>query len=123
MVVDPFKDPIHVNTRCVDGIGIQVSRLHQRLHFGDGDPGSRGHQGVEVSGGLPIDQVAGTVSPMSLDEGEVRLEGKLQDVMFAFNGTGFLALGNHGPVARGREESTDPGSSGADTLGKGSLGT
>ena len=60
---------------------------------------------------------------MGLYEGEVGLEGKLQDVVSASKGTGFLALGNHGTVARGRIEPGDPGPSGADTLGEGSLGT
>src|SRR6185436_12621187 len=56
-----------------------------------------------------------------LHEGEVRLERLLEDVPAPVDLAGLLPLGDHGPVARRREEAADPGPAGADPLGERAL--
>src|SRR4051812_14296156 len=51
-------DALHVDTRGVDVLGLDLPGLDQVLDLGDGDPAAHRGQGVEVAGGLPVDEVA-----------------------------------------------------------------
>src|SRR6478752_5627319 len=109
-----FDDAVDVDPR-----GDHVLRVQSpgRDDFGDLDDGvlrGRGHDGTEVPGGLAVHQVALAVRLEGLDQGDVGVDGGLEDLPLAIEETGFLALGQHGAVAGGGEEPADAGPCRAD---------
>ena len=56
----------------------QGARLVDPVALGDHFVGGHGHQGIEVGGGAPVDQVAVTVRLLGMDQGEVSAQGRLQ---------------------------------------------
>ena len=80
-----------------------------------------GHHGVEVARGAAVDEVALRVAAPGFDEGEVGFEGGLEEVRFAVEVAGLLAVGDDGADAGGGVEGGDACAAGADALGEGAL--
>src|SRR6185295_4604907 len=105
----------------VDLVGIDLSHLHQVLALDDGGLRRHGHEGGEVAGRLAEQAVAPAVRLPGSDDGEVGVEGLLEDVLLALDGPGLLALGDLGADAGGGEEAADAASGGANPLGESAL--
>src|SRR3989454_1361684 len=121
-IVRPPEDPGHVDTRGVHHLRIEVARLDQLLHLGDGDARGGGHHRVEVARRLAVHEVAQAVASVGLDQGEVGQEGRLQNVVTIPEAPGLLAVRDHGAEARRREKSGDARAPRADALREGPLG-
>ena len=122
LAVFPEDEALDVDSGGGDVVGVELAGLDDLFDFGDGDFAGGGHHGVEVAGGLAVDEVAGGVGLPGADEGEVGLEPALHEVGAAVEFAGLLTLGDEGANAGGGEEGGDAGSAGADALGEGSLG-
>ena len=115
------EDVLHEDAGRDDVIGIDGAGLDQLFDLGDRHARGRGHHGVEVSRGAPVDQVAEAVALPGLDEREVRAQRRLEHVALAVDDPGFLALGHDGAVGRRREEAGDARAGGAHPLGERAL--
>src|SRR5690349_3861002 len=62
---------LHVDAGQVHTIGIELPRLHNLFHLGDGDARRRAHHGIEVSRRLAEDQVPPAVGLPGFDERKV----------------------------------------------------
>src|SRR5437899_346057 len=120
-VVGALEDPVHVDRRDVDVIAVELAHLQQVLHLHDGDAGRGAHHRAEVAGGLAEDQVPPLVALPGAHDGEVGLEGLLEDHLLALENARLLALGDLGARAGRREEAAQARPAGADALGEGAL--
>src|SRR5439155_10351459 len=115
------EDPLHEDRRGVNQVGVDLARLDQVLHFGDGDSAGRGHHGVEVPRGLPVDEIAEPVPLPRPDQRVVAADRALHEVAPAIELAQLLPLGHRRADAGGGEEGGDPGAAGPDPLGEGAL--
>src|SRR5436190_5634394 len=80
-------DPVDVEGRRVDMVGIELAGRHQLLHFGDRDAaGGRGHR-VEVARGLAVDEVAQPIALPGRDQSEIADNALLEHVLPAVEAT------------------------------------
>src|SRR5271156_6593292 len=92
LVRAPVDDALHEDAGRMDLIRIELARLDQNLDLRHGDaPGGR-HVGIEVAGGLSIDEIALGIALPSLDERDVGHETRLEHISLAVHHTRFLAL-------------------------------
>src|SRR5947208_59148 len=66
-----YDDPLHVDTRGVHVVGVELTGLHEVLDLGDADPPAHRRQRVEVARGVAIDEVAVPVALPGADQPEV----------------------------------------------------
>src|SRR5512133_577175 len=116
LVALALQQPLHVDARRVHLVRVEVPRLHQVLHLGDGDLRGGGHHGLEVPGGLPVDEVAPGVALPGADQREVGVERELEQVLAAGEGARLLPLRHLRADAGGGVEAADAGAAGADPL-------
>jgi len=64
-------------------VGVEAAHLDDLFDLGDGDAGGGGHHGVEVHGGVAVDEVAEAVALPGLDHGEVAGDGLFEHVVAA----------------------------------------
>src|SRR5579875_1187095 len=112
---------VYIDAWRMDLIRIQGS-FGELLDFGDRAAGSSRHHRVEVAGGFAELEVAEAVGSVGVDQGEVRGERRFEDVGFAVEVAGFLAVGGEGAGLGGGVEGRDAGTAGADAFGEGALG-
>src|SRR5690606_40047600 len=87
------------------------------VDLGDRAPGGGRHDGVEVAGGLAVDEVAPAVGALRLHQREVGMQGVLQHLAATVDRAHLLALGER-RAERGRAvEGADAGAGRADALG------
>src|ERR1700761_9236893 len=89
-----LEDALHVDAGSVDGVGIQFTGLDQVIDLRDGDASGGGDHGIEITRGSPVDQIALAIPLPCLHEGEVRVQGGLQNVFAALEGARLLAFGD-----------------------------
>jgi len=121
LVLGALQNVPHEDARRVYGVGRNLPGLDQVLHLGDRALGRRGHHGIEVARGLPVDEVAEPIATVRAHEREVGFERHLQHVGPAVDDARLLALGDDRVAAGLREEAADAGAAGADALGKRAL--
>src|SRR6476661_1179413 len=108
---------VDVDSGGHDVLGVQAAGGDELGDLDDRVLGGRRHDGAEVAGRLAVDEVALAVGLERLDQRDVGVDGGFEDLPFAVQEAGFLALGQHGAIAGGSEESADAGAGGADPLG------
>src|SRR6476469_1155711 len=116
-----LHNAVDVDAGGHDVFRVQASGGDDPGDLGDGVFRGGGHDGAEVPRGFTVDQVAPAVRREGLDQGDVGVDGGLEHLPLAVQEAGFLAFGEHGAVAGGREETADPGAGGTDPLGEVSL--
>lgn len=92
---------MNVDSREVDLIGLDVSRLDNLLDLSNGDLGCCGHGWVEVSGCVSEDEVSSGVGLVGFDEGVVTSDGGFQGKLSSVEGADFagVALDSNGFVS------------------------
>ncbi len=115
-------EPVDEDAGSVDGVGVQFPHLDDLLHFGDADLAAGGGHGVEVAGGLPVDEVAQAVRLPGLHQGEVREDALLQHALPPVEPPGLLPFSHLRAGARGREEGRNASAAGPHALCQGALG-
>src|SRR6266436_1327958 len=121
VVVGTLEDGVDKDAGGVDLVGRELAEFDELLDFGDYVVGGGGHHGIEVARGLAIGQIAPAVALPGFDEGEIATQGALENIVAAVEFAGFLAFGNHGAVAGGREECGNSGATGANAFGESAL--
>src|SRR5690349_13999768 len=80
LVARTLQHRLHEDAGKVDLVGIDLAYLDEVLALDDGGLGGHAHEGREVAGGLAEDAVAPAVRLPGADDGEVGVEGLLEDV-------------------------------------------
>src|SRR5439155_2216934 len=95
VIVEPFRlhDAVHKNRRSHHTLRINGPDWHEFLDFGDGGVRGHGHDGIEISGGEPVGQVAQFVGFLLFDESVVRMPGHFQNAAFAVESAFLFAIG------------------------------
>ena len=117
----PLDQPLHEDARCVDAVRLERAGVDQLLDLGDGVARRGGHHRIEVARRLAIHEVAGAIALPRLDEREVGMERRLEDVGAAVDDAALLAFGDQRAGAGRREEPADAGAGGAHPLGERAL--
>src|SRR2546426_4029478 len=91
-IVRPPEDSLHVDTRGVNALRVDLTRLHQTLHLRDRQARRRGHDRVEVARRLAVLQIPQAITPIRLDEGEICGERGFQDIVALSEAPGLLPL-------------------------------
>src|SRR5579883_2341447 len=102
-------------------VGFQIADLDKVFDSCDCDASGRGHNRIEISGSLPIDEIAPLVALPCFDECKIGLETTFQDVHPAVEFTCFLALGHNSSITRRRKEPGNTRAPGAHSFGKRAL--
>ncbi len=102
-------------------VGIEPPWFDKLLDFGDGYFGGGCHQGIEVPGGFPVDQVAEPVSAPGLYECEIGGESSFHDICAAIELAHFLPIRYDCADAGRRKECRDACSARADSFGERAL--
>src|SRR5262245_49805470 len=80
LLVLALDDAVDEDAGRVDAVGVERAQGHDLLDLGDADPAAGGGVGVEVAGGLAVDEVPLLVALPGLDDGEVGDDAALEDV-------------------------------------------
>ncbi len=102
-------------------IGIEFPWFDKIFDFGNRDFRGGCHQGIEVSGGFAVDQIAEPVSAPSLYECEIGGESSFHDICAAIELAHFLPIRYDCADASRRKECRDACSSRADSFGERAL--
>src|ERR1700688_4607455 len=78
-----FEDGVYEDAGGVDLIRWEFPEFPKFFDFGDYVVGGGGHHGIEVAGGLAVDEIAPAVAFPGFDEGEVAADSSLEDVLAA----------------------------------------
>src|SRR5687767_12638774 len=116
-----LEDPLHVDRRQVDLIGLDRADLDELFDLDDRDLARLRAERVEVARGLPEHEVAPAIALPRLHDREVAADRVLEDALLAVDRPRFLAVGDARPEARRREERLDAGATGAQPLGQRAL--
>src|SRR6266403_146686 len=102
----------------------RIDRAHRNnfFRFHDGGFRSHGHDGIEVSCGETIRQVAQRVGFLRLDERIVRVDGHFQDAALSADHALFFSRGDFGADTNSGVKTGQAGSRGAHAFAKNSLG-
>src|SRR5688572_18754570 len=87
-----LHNAVDVDTGGHDVLRVQPARRHDLRHLGNGVLRGGGHDRAEVAGGLAVDEVSDAVGLKRLDEGNVGVDRRLEDLAAAVDDPGFLAL-------------------------------
>ena len=99
-------------------VAVDLARLNQMLDLSDRQTPRRRHHRIEVSRGLPVDEIAFRVALPSMNQRNVGDKAGLHDIGLVVELADFLALRDYRADARAGKKSRDSGSAGADALGK-----
>src|SRR6267154_2080665 len=113
-----LHEAMHEDAWRHDALGIQVAERNDLVHRGDGQPGGRGHDRSEVARCLAVHEVAPSVALVSLDEGDVGVDRRLEHVHAPSNLARLLAFAQVGAVTRWREKAADASTRRAVALGE-----
>ena len=105
----------------MDVIGVDLAGRDEFLHLDQTGLARRRHHRIEVPRRLSIDEVTRRIALPGLDDRQIRRETSLHHVMLAVEGAGFLALGDHGAVARLGVEGRNARPACTDALGQRAL--
>src|SRR5216684_274567 len=92
-----------------------ISR-HELLDFRDDIVGGHGHQWIEISRGMAVGQIAGVVTAVGVDEGEVGANGFLHQKRFAADIDAFLPTTENGVDSYVAQYAAESRSAGAHPL-------
>src|ERR1043165_7767739 len=93
LVAGALEDPVHVDRRQVDLIGIDLADLDELLDLDDRHLAGLGAQRVEVARGLPEHEVAPAIALPRLHDRDVAADRVLEHAAPATDLAGLLALG------------------------------
>src|SRR5262245_12283278 len=114
-------DPLDVNARRDDVIGIDVAGLHQLLDFGDSHLGGRGHRRIKIACGLAVDEITLAIGTIGVNNGKIGDKPTLHDVAMAVEVARLFAFGDLRSHASSGEECRNPGTAGTNALGQRAL--
>src|SRR5690349_2895512 len=80
LVRDTLNDAFYEDAWRVNGIRLERSRGDQLLHLRDRVPRGGGHHRIEVARGLSKHEIAHAIALPGLDEREIGMERRLEDV-------------------------------------------
>src|SRR6266436_1404566 len=116
-----LHDAMDENGGRHDVFWIDRAHRHDFFHFGDGRFSGHGHDGIEISCGQPVGEVAKLVGLQRFDQSIIRTNRKFQNTALAFEEALFLAFGNFGAHAHGGVEALQTGASGTHAFAQNSL--
>ena len=121
LVRRPLDQSLHEDARRVHAVRLDRAGVDQLLDFGDRVSRRGRHHRIEVARGLSIHEVAGAIALPRLDEREVGVQRRLEDVGAAVDDAALLAFRDQRAGAGRREETADAGARRAHPLGERAL--
>jgi hypothetical protein len=115
------NDAVDIDAGGVDVVWIQFADGDDVFYFGDGGASAGGCHGIEVAGGLAVDQVAAGVGLPGLDQRDVGVDGPFEEIGDSVEFPVFFTFGDRGADAGAGEEAGDAGSTGAHAFGERAL--
>ena len=94
--------------RSHDVFGFDGADGNNFLNLGDGRFCGHGHDGIEISGGQSIGEIAELIGLLSFDEGEIGVDGEFENAALSFEDALFLAFGDFRADAHGGVETLEP---------------
>src|SRR5688572_620993 len=92
LVIGRAEDqPLHIDRRHMDAIGVEAADRHDLLDLGDADPAAGRRRLVEVARRLAEHEVARLVGLPALDDAEVGADATLEDIILTLEILHFLA--------------------------------
>src|SRR5271170_6438961 len=85
-------DAMHEHGRRHDGFGVERADGHDLIHFDDGDFRRRGHDWIEISGGLAIDEIAERIGFERADQSEISAESGFENAAASVDRALFFSL-------------------------------
>src|SRR5690606_2123073 len=113
-----FHNVLDEQARCNDRFRGDLAQLNDFVNRRNGALGGRGHDRTKVASGFAVRKVAPAVARFGLDQRKVGKDRVFEHVVAPVDLANFLAFGQFGAVAGGREEGTDTSAGGADSFGK-----
>src|SRR4051812_18890633 len=107
LVRRPLEEALHEDAGRVDAVRLDRARIHELLDFRDGVTSRRGHHGVEVARGLSIDETPCAIALPRLDECEVRVQWRFENISSAVDDAALLAFRDQRARASWRKEPAD----------------
>src|SRR5258708_39052439 len=122
-ITEPFRlhDAMDEDRRGHDMFRIDGTHWNDFFHFGDGRLRGHGHDGIEVSCGQPIREIAQLVGLVRFDQGIVRVNRQFQNAALAFEETVFFAFGDFGAHTHGGRKALQASTGGTHALAQNSL--
>src|SRR5659263_359491 len=114
----PYGQDVDIDVRRHDAFRIERSHRHDLINFCNNCVCRHGHDGVEVSSGLVVDQITQLVRFIGLDQRHVGMDGFFQDTRPPGKFSGLLACGEVCSRTSRCEERRDPHSGGSDRFCK-----
>src|SRR5215468_2266226 len=90
LVMGSLNNPLHEDSGCVNGIGLQIADGNQMLYFGDRHAGCCGHDGIKVSRRLSVKEISPFITLPGLNKSEVCSQAAFEDVHPAIEFARFL---------------------------------
>src|SRR5260370_29091444 len=122
-ITEPLRlhDAMDEDRRGHDMFRIDGTHWNDFFHFGDGRLRGHGHDGIEVSCGQPIREIAQRVGLVRFDQGIVRVNRQFQNAALAFEETLFFAFGDFSAHTHGGVKALQASTSGTHALAQNSL--
>src|SRR5580658_8356848 len=117
-----LHNAIHKNRRGDDHFRVELARRDDFFYFHDREFRRSGHNRIEISSGLTIDQVPHVVRAVRANKGVVRAKRLLQDVTFSPDFTLLFATGDFSSHPDRREKCRDACAERAHPFAQDSLG-
>src|SRR5260370_8211751 len=122
-ITEPFRlhDAMDEDRRGHDMFRIDVTHWNDFFHFGDGPLRGHSHDGIEVSCGQPIREIAQLVGLVRFDQSIVCVNRQFQNAPLTFKEALFFAFGDFGAHTYGGVETMETSTSGTHALAPNSL--
>src|SRR6185369_13713035 len=115
-------DSLHVDARRMDMLRFEFADFCHDFYLGDGDFSGGSHHGIEVLRGPPVLEVAQAVPAPRLDQGKIRLQPCLKQILLAVKDPGLPSFGNRRAYSGRSVEAGYSSSPRPDPLRKSTLG-
>lgn len=117
-----LHDPINKNSRRVDLVSVEFSRLNQLFDLGDANLSACRNHRIEVARGFAKDEISEMVALPGLHERDICANRPLENISLSVKDLVWLALGDDGAKPRAGVEGWDARASCAQSLGQCALG-